>query len=173
MARIFPCSWDRLSPSAVLAAPAIQESRVPCGPGPRAKLFTLLLSALLGVACTSTGRLFPIGYDFVDLPGERRIEIRYRNQFVYAVCLLPEFWPNKAGKIDHASGEVFLVIAGRHFQIEEFNTGYCPDCPLRVEPGKEVRARIEYEAFAVPESLAGEEKRLQFAPRGYRCDPRE
>jgi len=130
----------------------------------------LFLLAFLGVACAHTTRLFPISYELIDLPEQRRLELTFKNRLRYAVCLLPEFWPNAAGKIDHASSLVYLVVETRRFPIEEFNTGYCPDCPLRVEPGDEVKASIGYEAFALPDAHLGKEKRLIFSPKGYRCD---
>jgi len=133
----------------------------------------LVLLAVLSVSCVSSrGSLFPIDFEFIDVPDERRIELRYRNELAYTVCLLPEFWPNKAGKIDQASGQVFLVVGDQRFAIEEFNTGYCPDCSLRVGPGEIVEASIGYDAFSLPESLVTEEKHLEFVPKAYRCRPK-
>jgi hypothetical protein len=129
----------------------------------------LALVALLGVSCVASTVLFSIEYEFFDIPSERRIELRFRNDLRESVCLLPEFWPNQAGKIDQASGEVFLLIGAQRFPIEEFNTGYCPDCPLRIGPDESVTAFIPYESFGVPDSLVNEEKRLEFFPQAYRC----
>jgi len=135
------------------------------------KLCCALIS-LLGVGCVSSGGLFPIDYEFIDHPNERRVAIRYRNDSTHTVCLLPEFWPNQAGKINQASREVFLVVGKERFAIEEFNTGYCPDCALRVGPGEEVVASIGYNLFGLPESLVEKEKYLEFRPKAYRCGHR-
>jgi len=128
--------------------------------------------ALVEVACASSGTLFPIEFGFQDIPEERRVAVTYSNTLEHTVCLLPEFWPNQAGKINQASGLVFLVVGEERFDIENFNTGYCPTgCALRVGPGEVVRAFIEYQSFGLPESLVREEKRLEFAPKAFRCKP--
>lgn len=117
------------------------------------RMLSSFLVALLGTSCVSTSGLFPIEYAFTDMPEKRRIELRYHNTSEQTVCLLPEFWPNQAGKINQASGEVFLLVGDRRFAIEDFNTGYCPDCRLAVAPGETVRASIGYDAFDLPEAL--------------------
>ena len=132
----------------------------------------LVLVAAMGLGCATSTEIFPIVYEFVDLPEQRRIELSYRNDRGVAVCLTPEFWPNHAGKIDQASDIIFLVVGDHRFPIEEFNTGYCPGCAVRVEPGETVRATIVYESFGVPDALANKEKRLIFTPKASRCDRR-
>ena len=131
------------------------------------QLFALV--ALLGIGCATSTALFPIRYEFVDIPSERRIELHFRNDLGDSVCLVPEFWPNQAGKINQASGTVFLLIGTQRFPIEEFNTGYCRDCALRIAPDESVTASIRYESFGVPDSLVNEEKRIEFSPKAFRC----
>ena len=139
----------------------------------RLALVALVLVAVMGVGCVTSMSIFPIEYKLVDLPEERRIELSYRNDREDAVCLVPQFWPNQAGKIDNASDEVFLVVGDQRFAIEEFNTGYCPACYLRVEPAETVRATIGYNSFGIPDYLVNEEKRLEFTPMGARCGRKE
>jgi hypothetical protein len=127
------------------------------------------LVALLGIGCATSAVLFPIRYEFVDIPSERRVELHFRNYFGDSVCLSPEFWPNEAGKINQASGAVFLLIGTQRFTIEQFNTGYCRGCSLRIAPDESVTASIRYESFGVPDSLVNEEKRIEFVPKAYRC----
>jgi hypothetical protein len=130
-------------------------------------LFALV--ALLGIGCAASTGLFPIRYEFVDIPSERRIELHFRNDLGHFVCLSPEFWPNQAGKINQASGAVFLLVGTQRFPIEDFNTGYCRDCALRIAPDESVTASVRYESFGVPDSLVNEEKRIEFLPKAYRC----
>lgn len=127
---------------------------------------------LLVASCASVreSALFPIRYEFSDSPSEHRIVIRFTNDFAYPVCLLPEHWPNPAGKINQASDEVYLMIEEKRFPIVDFNTGYCPaGCSLRVDPDGVVTASIPYEDFKIPKSLFDSRKELVFSPKAYRC----
>ncbi len=112
---------------------------------------------------------FQIDFELVDLPVEERIEIRYHNDQGQTVCLLPEFWPNKAGKIHQASDRVFLVVENQRFPIADFNTGYCPKCVLKVKPGDTVRASMSYSSFGVPEYLFPKAKQLVLNSKAFVC----
>jgi len=134
------------------------------------KAAILALLAAVSVGCHSTARPFEIHYTFTDHPNEHRIGVKFVNDRPYDVCLSPEFWPNRAGKIDQASDEVYLIIEGRRFPIVEFNTGYCPStCDTRVAPGEEVQSYIPYRDFGVPENLSASSKELEFSPLAYKC----
>jgi len=131
-----------------------------------------LLFALVALGCTSSYEVFEIPYSYLDQPEYERVEVRFRNTFRYDVCLVPEFWPNKAGAIDQARGLVFLVIDGKRFSIRNINTGYCPGCFIRVAPGEEVVAYIPYTDFDLPKELYSLKKTLVFSPKGERCSGR-
>lgn len=134
--------------------------------------FYPIFAALFLVSCISTSALIPVQYELIDDPGQARVELRYRNDSDHTMCLLPEHWPNAAGKIHSASDTVFLIVGGQRFPIEEFNTGYCPQgCATRVAPGEEVIAFIPYSDFDLPESFRNKPKELQFSPKAFRCEP--
>lgn len=128
---------------------------------------------ILICGCTSSPHLFQVHYDFSDLVDQRKIEVSYTNNLRRTVCLLPEDWPNQAGKINQASQDVFLVVDDQRLPLKDFNTGYCPDCPIRVAPGETTRAFIGYTDFAVPEALVDQKKELIFHPKGYTCSRRD
>lgn len=128
-----------------------------------------LLAALLTIGCATSGRLFPIEYEYSDDPSQERIEVRYKNDLHRTVCLLPEFWPNSAGKIDAAPGSCVLIVGQERFPIERFNTVYCPGCATPVAPGETLTATIPHAAFNLPASLIQETKRLEFIPKGFHC----
>jgi hypothetical protein len=112
----------------------------------------------------------PINYQFTDNPAEQRIELLYKNTSKDTMCLLPEQWPNIAGKIDQASDEVHLIVNHERFSVVDFNTGYCPkDCSLRVYPGKKAAAFILYRDFNLPDQLIYEPKTLEFVPVAFKC----
>ncbi len=120
--------------------------------------------------CATQSALKPIKYDYVDVPAERRIEVTYRNFTGVAMCLLPEHWPNQAGKINQASDIVFLVVGQERFPIENFNTGYCPQgCATRVAPGEKISSSIPYADFSLPERLMDAPKALEFSPKAFAC----
>ena len=132
------------------------------------RCFCLAIALLLS-GCAGARGLNPIEYRFLDVPEERRIEVVFHNYLGYTVCLSPDTWPNQAGKIDQASEYVFLMIDGRRFPIEDFNTGYCPGCWLQVSPGETVTASIPYSDFGVPKDLENLEKDLVLSPVACRC----
>lgn len=135
----------------------------------RRQLMTL---ALLLSGCTTTAALIPINYRMVDNPQKARIELSYRNESSQTMCLLPEHWPNAAGKINQASDLVHLKVGGERFAIEDFNTGYCPQgCATYVAPGEQIYAFIPYSAFDLPNRLFNEPKALEFSPKAFECRP--
>jgi dienelactone hydrolase len=90
------------------------------------------------------------------------------------MCLGPEHWPNRAGKLNQASDVVFLAVGDQKFPIQEVNTGYCwgDECALRVAPGEDVAAFISYADFNLPERLWREPKTLEFRPQAFPCKPK-
>jgi hypothetical protein len=128
------------------------------------------LFLLLIVGCASNTALVPIQFRYLDHPGERRVELTYSNSSRNTMCLLPENWPNSAGKIDQASDRVFLVVGQERFPIRDFNTGYCPKgCATRVAPGGQLSASIAYADFGLPDRLITSRKTLEFSPVAFKC----
>jgi hypothetical protein len=120
--------------------------------------------------CATSSQLFPLSYTYIDQPEQKRIEVRYRNSDPQGRCVLPEHWPNQGGKIDQAGDTVFLVVAGRRFTLEPFNTGYCPGgCATFVAPGQQIVGFISYRDFLLPAELELAAKRLELAARGFSC----
>lgn len=129
----------------------------------------VFLATLLTIGCATSGKLFLIEYEFSDKPTQERIELRYTNGLRRTVCLVPEYWPNSAGKIDATPGTFVLVVGQERFPIERFNTGYCPRCATPVAPGETIIATIPYADFHLPPSLVKEAKSLEFVPKGFHC----
>jgi hypothetical protein len=128
------------------------------------------LIVALAAGCATHSALIPIKYEYADVPAEHQIEVAYRNTTRITMCLLPEQWPNQAGKINQASDSVFLVVGQERFPIENFNTGYCPQgCATRVAPGETVSSSIQYADFGLPERLKDAPKTLEFSPMGFKC----
>jgi hypothetical protein len=125
---------------------------------------------LVIMSCASTSALIPIKFEYQDDPGGKRVKVTYLNSSRYAMCLLPENWPNTAGKINQASDIVFLVVGKERFPIENVNTGYCPKgCATRVAPGTQVSASIAYADFGLPDRLINAQKSLEFSPVAFKC----
>lgn len=134
------------------------------------KLTSAIAILVLVAGCATQSALTPIKYEYADVPAERRIEVAYRNTSGVTMCLLPEHWPNQAGKINQASDCVFLVVGQERFPIENFNTGYCPQgCATRVAPGQKVSSSIPYADFGLPERLKDAPKMLEFSPMAFAC----
>lgn len=124
-------------------------------------------------SCATPANLVKVDYGFLDSPSDQHIELSYRNKTPHTMCLLPEHWPNQAGKINQGSDRMVLVAGAERFPVEDFNTGYCPEgCPLRVAPGAELLTSVSYAEFALPERLWGAAKTLEFAPLAYACSSR-
>ena len=97
--------------------------------------------AFLAFSCASSWKPIPTEFVVKDKPSENRIEVLFTNETEELLCLLPEHWPNQAGKINQASDYVFLLVADRRFPIQDYDTGYCPEgCALVVRPGERVPA---------------------------------
>lgn len=144
----------------------------------------LILSTLFAAALAFGGTLFLTGcagrpftpvhidYSFSDLQDEQRVEVTYTNNNGFSVCLSVEDWPNHAGKLGFASDVVFLVVDGKKFPVEEFNTGYCTPrsaCIITVKPGNQISGSISYHDFDLTEQSWDQPKSLIFKPLGYKC----
>lgn len=134
--------------------------------------YAIVALGLVVLGCATTSQFFPLGYTYSDHPEQKRIEIRYRNTTPRGLCLLPEHWPNEGGKIDQDGGAAFLIVEGRRFALEPFNTGYCPrGCATYLAPGQEIGGFLSYRDFGLPAELEGAQKHLEFAARGFYCSP--
>lgn len=134
------------------------------------KRLLMVLSISLFLGCASNWEPLPTEYEFKDWPAEGRIEVLYTNDTDGKVCLLPEHWPNQAGKVNQASDYVFLLVGGKRYPIEYFNTGYCPGgCALIVRPGETVSSSISYNDFRLPSYARNAPKRLELPVTAYTC----
>jgi hypothetical protein len=132
----------------------------------------LIINSLVLVlaACATQSKLTKIEYLFADSAQNRSIQLTYHNETTRVMCLLPEHWPNQAGKINQGRDRMILVVGNERFPIEDFNTGYCPEgCAIRVAPGSTVSATVSYVDFALPERLWSSTKRLEFSPMAFAC----
>ena len=132
--------------------------------------FAAIAVFALVTGCAARSALAPVEFGYVDVPTARRIEVTYRNSTKVTMCLLPEHWPNQAGKIDQGSDRVTLVVGQERFPIMDFNTGYCPQgCAIHVAPGEQVSSSIAYADFGLPERLKDAPKTLEFSPMAFAC----
>ena len=134
----------------------------------------LALCCLLVGACATRTELIPVPYRVADMPEEHRLELTYVNTLGSAVCLLPEFWPNPAGKFGGAPETFFLIANERRFAATTYNAGYCVarkagDCSTVVRPGAQVSVSVSYEEFGLPESEAQKPKTVELPLKVYRC----
>ncbi len=118
--------------------------------------------------CASQWQEVPAVYAFTDQPDQDRIKLSYTNDTNRQVCLLPEHWPNKAGKMNQANS-VFLVVDDTKYPVEYFNTGFCQGCSLAVQPGETVTAFIAYADFALPEALHDAPKQIEIPAIAFTC----
>lgn len=124
-------------------------------------------------ACAAHSKLTRVEYRFADDPQNRNIELTYHNDTTRTMCLLPEHWPNQAGKIDQGSERMVLMVGSERFPVEDFNTGYCPEgCATRVAPGTILSVKVSYADFSLPERLWSATKTLEFSPLAYACSAR-
>lgn len=131
---------------------------------------SLLTSIFVLSACASSPAApFPLPYSWADEVESRTFQLTYTNRTDRTVCLAPDNWPNEAGKVDQASSILWVTIVGKKYHIEDFNTGYCPDCAVRVRPGQQVAASLRYDDFSIPEELYQARKTLHFDAVGFTC----
>lgn len=131
---------------------------------------TALMASVMLISCASTATLFEVAPGSLDDPSSERIQIEYTNMSTRAVCLLPEFWPNDFGRMDHEEGSVFLTIRNQKFPLKSYNAGYCAaGCSRRVRTGESIKGYFSYSDFNVPRELYSEPKTLTYYPKGYPC----
>lgn len=131
--------------------------------------FFIALLCLSACASDPILEAFPITYAVEDAPDQARIYLRYKNETQSPVCLYPTSWPDAHGRIDSAKGRAFVNVSGRKYTSVDFDTGYCPGCALRVQPGAEVVGFLNYSDFSLPHSDYHEKKSVSFAASGTRC----
>jgi len=137
--------------------------------------FVLFCSILLSGCMTqargsSTGEPENILYTYKDDRENSKILLTYENDKSVQMCLSPNNWPNSAGKINQAASRVILEIDGRAFPLEDFNTGYCANCSIRVKPQEMITGVLSYQDFGIPVDLYNSSKVLRFQPRAYPCN---
>ena len=128
-----------------------------------------MVAVMVVAACAHTSDLFRVDYTYQDNPSQERIDLSFENKSSRSVCLLPEFWPNQAGKVNQASDYIHLVVNQQVFRLTSFNTGYCPSCVTKVRPGEKAEAFIGYADFGLPDSHYHLTKELVFDLRVYNC----
>jgi hypothetical protein len=133
------------------------------------RILLLSLTFTSVVSCGVSTELFVAEYEYSDNVKEGRIDLVFKNDRSHTVCLLPEFWPNRAGKFNQGSELVSLIIDGTEFAIEDFNTGYCPSCVIAVVPGEEVIASVKYADFDLRDQFYNREKTLVYELKVYYC----
>ncbi|MEM7280018.1 MAG: hypothetical protein AAF438_00105 [Pseudomonadota bacterium] len=129
-------------------------------------LLAILCCATQG--CANNWVQISVEFKTKDRRSTEQIEVRYTNDTGSTVCLLPEHWPNQAGKINQTKA-VFLIVSGERFPIEYFNTGYCPDCKLIVQPDETVTSSISYDDFQLPAKLRDQPKNLELPSVAFSC----
>ncbi len=130
-------------------------------------LWTVTASLVLG--CLHSSDLFKATYVYQDNPAQERIDLLFENKTSRSVCLMPEFWPNQAGKVNQASERIHIVVDQEEFKIASFNTGYCPACVTKVEPGEKIKGFISYADFNLAERHFVMPKNLVLDLRVYNC----
>ena len=138
------------------------------------RISCIVALAACACGCATSSDLIPIDYQFLDHPEESRIELVYRNDTDYGVCLLPEAWPDSRGRIAGASQILVLVIGNKGFPVtaEGGFWGHCDPvaaCLIHVGPGESISVSIPYSSFTIPEDLLGMPKELDLRVFGQRC----
>jgi len=134
------------------------------------RIVIVLCAALLSsCAAKSESRVFGIPTVTKDNLQSEAFIVEYKNTGRKTVCLTPDNWPNSAGKIDQASSRVWVDAGGARYNLQEFNTGYCPQCATKVRVGETVTSKIPYLEFGIPPHLYGGKKALHFEPTGFFC----
>ena len=102
-----------------------------------------------------------------DLAGRPPLDLRIepsRSAFLlslanpsnYDRCITSEGWPTRGGQLHFASKRVYVEDDGRRFPIRDENTGYCPDCQIRIPAKSSITATLPYVEFpGLPESPPG------------------
>jgi hypothetical protein len=106
-----------------------------------------------------------------DNPTQQRFDLLLTSRASQAICLSNESWPHETGLPPGFLG-ARLKTSGGQRELLPTGSAYCPGgCgELRVEPGKQIRGVIRYEAFGDPTAIATDRIRaLSFAPRPYVC----
>lgn len=62
-------------------------------------------------------------------------------------CIAAELWPTAGGQLHFASQRVRVEDDGRVFPIRDENTGYCPDCQVRVPARGGITATLPWSEF--------------------------
>ena len=136
--------------------------------------YSIIVVILMLTSCFRAPQLFVVNYQFIDIPAEKCIELKFKNNLPYTVCLTPEMWPNKpiGGRLASSGDRCFLVINGERFPLVKSNPEYCPYCANIVDPGETITAWIPYADFGLPETLFHSEKHLEFSPTAFKCSHR-
>jgi hypothetical protein len=126
---------------------------------------------LLAVLGGGPIQFIEIPWTMTDLAHDRRIELSFVNRSEVAICLNPENWPNHDGKINEPGDDVVLVVEGKRFVMQPYNTGYCfgDDCTIRVAPRERVTGNLWYRDFNLPKKLWRSPKHLKFRSIGVAC----
>lgn len=132
-------------------------------------IIVLCTALLFGCAAKSDTRTFDIAPSITDDWQLEAFMVSYRNTGKKTVCLAPDNWPNSSGKMEQASSRVWFDIGGSRYTIEDFNTGFCPQCAVKVRVGEIVKSKIPYTEFYIPSSLYSSQKSLHFRPTGFFC----
>lgn len=135
-------------------------------------------SAVIGIAliaaCSTIDmeQSVAISYLYEDVPMFKELRISYTNRTNKTMCLTPDNWPNAAGKLDQASSRVSVEVEGtvHQYRIRDFNTGYCPKCAEKVQPGDTLIGAIPYSEFSIPKSEYSAKKFLHFQPYAFPCE---
>lgn len=124
---------------------------------------------LAGCVVTQPQSLFKIDYSIADAPQEGRIYIKYKNNTERPTCLDPANWPTNQGEVDAGPDRILLNVAGHGYPLTQFDTGYCPGCSTRVEPGQELVGFMKYADFQLPPGDYDKAKTLSFTPVASYC----
>ena len=80
-------------------------------------------------------------------PGESAFRLSLANPSGDDRCIASDLWPTRGGQLDFASERVYVEDDGRRFSIRDENTGYCPDCQVRVPANSSITATLPYSEF--------------------------
>lgn len=130
--------------------------------------------ALMVTGCVSATLPSPFSISYVaeDSPENAKIYVKYTNDSRNNLCIYPTNWPGSDGRIENGKGRVFIEVDGKSYSTEEFDSGYCPGCVLRIEPGQEIIGFFNYEDFGLPQAAYMKDKSLKFSPIATYCSSR-